>query len=301
MAASILHPNLGAEFPMLRFPHEAAFLAIAVDVLPQGMLGLLICGIFAASLTDLGGLLNWGSGLLLRNFYLPVINPACPEKRLVWLSRLGALGLGGVLIVFGLLLSRYRSLGLFDLLNQFGTSLLMPLAIPAFLGLFYARTPAWSAWSTALLGLAMAWVAKFHVTPEMLSWVPGLGGPYLPEERTVFGIIATALLVCPVCIGWFFFTALFYRHSSPEHRAGVEEFFRRLRTPLPDNPEAAAANRQVPQAIGRMCLLYGGFIVLLALIPNPPAGRLSYVLCGGVLLVLGALIGRYYRAPVSVG
>ncbi len=294
MAAAILHPQLGAEYPMLRFPQEAAFLAIARDVLPQGMLGLLICGIFAASLTDLGGVLNWGSGLLLRNFYLPVINPGCPEKRLVWLSRLGALLLGGVLVAFALLLSRYRSLGLFDLLNQFGTSLLMPLAIPAFLGLFFARTPPWSAWSTALLGLAMAWLAKFWLTPEMLAWVPGLGGPWLPEERTVFGIIATALLVCPVCVTWFFFTALFYERSSAAHKAGVEEFFQRLRTPLPD--AAAHENRAVPSAVGRMCLLYGGFILLLTLIPNSFTGRLCYLLCGGVLLTLGWLIGRRYRA-----
>lgn len=295
MAAAIVHPQIGAEFPMLRFPNEAAFLAIARDVLPQGMLGLLICCIFAASLTDLGGILNWGAGLLLRNFYLPVLNPACPEVRLVWLSRLGALLLGVVLVAFALLLSRYRTLGLFDLLNQFGTSLLMPLAIPAFLGMYFARTPPWSAWSTAVLGLVMAGVAKFWVTPEMLAWVPGLGAPFLPEERTVFGIIATALLVAPTCIAWFFLTAFFYRRSPAAHQERVTEFFARMRTPLPDAAGAAAENRPVPWAIGRMCLLYGGFILLLALIPNPLSGRLCYLVCGGVLLALGVAISVRYR------
>ena len=203
---------------------------------------------------------------------------------------------GTMLIVFALLLSRYRSLGLFDLLNQFGTSLLMPLAIPAFLGIYFSRTPPWSAWSTAVLGLVMAGVAKFWVTPEMLAWVPGLGGPFLPEERTVFGIIATALLVGPTCVAWFFFTALFYRRSPAAHQERVAEFFARLRTPLPDAAGAAHENRQVPRAIGRMCLLYGGFILLLTLIPNAPLGRICYAACGGVLLALGIVVTRRYRA-----
>lgn len=296
MAAAILHPQLAAEFPQLRFPNEAAFLAIARDVLPQGMLGLLICCIFAASLTDLGGILNWGSGLLLRNFYLPVINPACPEKKLVALSRLGALGLGGVLVLLALALSRYRSLGLFDLLNQFGTSLLMPLAIPAFLGLFVKRTPPWSAWTTALLGFVLAYMAKFHVTPGMLSWVPGLGGPYLAEEMTAFGIIATAALVCPVCVTWFLATKFFYDRSPAAHKAAVEEFFGRLRTPLERKPATGRSeNRAFAVAIGRMCLLYGAFITLLVFIPNPPGGRLCYLFCGLLLSGVGGWILVRYR------
>lgn len=313
MAAAVLHPDLGAEYTNLQFPHEAAFLAIARDVLPHGMLGLLICCIFAASLTDMGATLNWGAGLLLRNFYLPVINPQCPEKKLMFLSRLAALGLGAALIGFALVISRYRSLGLFDLLNQIGTSLLMPLAIPAFLGLFYKRTPSWSAWTTAVLGLGIslaispkpvAMVVEWFtgtkpdlafITPAMLSWIPGLGGPYSGEEQTQFGIIATVAFVGGACAAWFFFTSLFYEKSSPEYKASVEEFFARARTPLPDDPAASLVeNRRYPVAIGRMCMIYGAFIALLVLIPNSATGRLCYLGCGGVILGLGILITRAY-------
>ncbi|WP_438479689.1 sodium:solute symporter family transporter [Oleiharenicola lentus] len=296
MAAAVLHPNLAAEFPQLRFPNEAAFLAIARDVLPLGMVGLLICCIFAASLTDLGGMLNWGSGLLLRNFYMPILNPDCPEKKLMTLSRWAAVMLGGVLIAFSLALSRYRSMGLFDLLNQFGTSLLMPLSIPAFLGMFFKRTPQWSAWSTALIGLGMAYIAKFYVTPEMFAGIPGIGGPYLPEERTAFGIIATAALVAPVCISWFFFSTLFYSRSSDAHKAAVEDFFLRLRTPLEESETVVRSeNKGFAATIGRMCLLYGGFIAALVFIPNTNMGRICYAACGSVLFGVGLLVAWFYR------
>jgi SSS family solute:Na+ symporter len=315
MAAAILHPNLGTEYAFLNFPNEAAFLAIARDVLPQGMLGLLICCIFAASLTDMGATINWGAGLLLRNFYLPVINPQCSEKRLMVLSRLGAMGLGGVLILFALVISRYRSLGLFDLLNQVGTSLLLPLAIPAFLGLFYKRTPGWSAWTTALVGFVMSlavspkplvmvaeWITGTapqlaFIKPTMLSWIPGFGGPYSGEEQTQFGIIATVSLVGGACVAWFFFTSLFYEKSSAEFKKSVEEFFERACTPLGEAPNAASAeNRKYPVAIARMCMIYGSFIMLFVFIPNSIAGRLCYLGCGGVMFGLGVLIARNYRS-----
>jgi solute:Na+ symporter, SSS family len=318
MAAAVLFPQLGTLFPQLPFPNEAAFLATAREVMPNGMLGLLICCIFAASLTDMSSTINWGAGLLIRNFYLPVINPNCAESRLVPLSRFAALGLGVVLVGFAYVINQYRSLGLFDLLNQVGTSLLLPLAIPAFLGLYFKRTPPWSAWTTALIGFVASLAVSpkpvtmviglftetpptlRFVTPEMLAWILGLGGPLSGEEQTQFGIIATVALVGGISTAWFFFTSVFYKRTTPEYQASVEEFFARARTPLVDNPGAALPeNRAYPRAIGRMCLIYGGFILLCALIPNALTGRLCFLGCGGVIAACGLLLRRRYRSPVK--
>lgn len=296
MAARILHPELASQFPVLRFPNEGAFLSTAIDVLPQGMLGLLICGIFAASLTDMSGVLNWGSGLLLRNFYLPIVNPQCPEKKLMALSRGAALVLGLLFTTAAVVISRYRSLNLFDLLNQVGTSLLMPLAIPACLGMFYKRTPGWSAWSTVLVGFTISWVTKDHVTPEMVAWLPGFGGPYNGEEKTLFRLIATVALGAPVCVAWFFATSLFYERTSPAYKKDVEEFFARANTPLPNDATAnVEKNTSYPRAVGRLCVLYGIFVVLLSAIPNAPRGRLCFIACGGLMVAIGALVLATHR------
>jgi SSS family solute:Na+ symporter len=90
MAAAITHPSLAGEFPLLRYANEAAFLVTARDVLPQGMLGLLICGIFAATLTTMDASVNQGTGIFVRSFYLPVIHPTCPERRLLIVSKVVA-------------------------------------------------------------------------------------------------------------------------------------------------------------------------------------------------------------------
>lgn len=314
MAAAIVHPDLASEFPALKFPNEAAFLAAAADVLPQGMLGLLVCGIFAATLTTLDASLNQGAGMFVRNFYLPVVNPGCSEKKLLWLSKIMTACFGVIIITLALIVNRYRSLGFFDLLNQVGVSLLLPLAVPAFLGIFYRRTPSWSAWSTVLIGFVVSVAVSMPavvrdtvasltglqlqplVRPEVLSWIPGMEGPYLPEELTEFTVIATVAVNLVVCVGWFFFTSLFYSRSSAAYRASVDEFFGRMETPLPDNPGTAGReNYGFVRTVGRLCFVYGGFISLLVVVPNSLPGRLCYLGCGGVMAFVGALLVRSYR------
>lgn len=295
--AAIQHPDLASMFPNLRFPEEAAFLATAAHVLPQGMLGLLICGIFAATLTTMDAGLNQGAGIFVRNFYLPVLNPACSEKRLLLVSKLMT-GLFGLLMIgLGLLWSLYRNLGLFDLVNQVAVSLNLPLAIPLFLGLFYKRTPAWSTWSTVLIGLACSFLVRFVLSPGVLDFIPGLSRPATTEETTQFYLFATVIVVGGVCTAWYFFTSLFYERSSAKYKADVEEFFERLRTPLVDTPqpEGVVEDQPMARAIGRLCVVYGAFVSALALIPNSAIGRLCFVACGGLMLLVGGYLNHHYR------
>jgi hypothetical protein len=47
--------------------------------------------------------------------------------------------------------------------------------------------------------------------------------------------------------------------------------------------------------MGVLCSVYGGFITLLALLPNPMGGRLAFVFCGGVMFTVGWLLRRAGR------
>jgi solute:Na+ symporter, SSS family len=47
--------------------------------------------------------------------------------------------------------------------------------------------------------------------------------------------------------------------------------------------------------LGMLCLYYGGFITLLALIPNPLIGRLGFVFCGAVVVAIGLALRRAAR------
>jgi len=53
--------------------------------------------------------------------------------------------------------------------------------------------------------------------------------------------------------------------------------------------------------MGLLCLIYGGFITLLAAIPNPISGRLAFVFCGLVMFGVGWLLHRSSRAKRAQG
>lgn len=298
LVASVVHsrPSLQAMFPNLRYPQEAAFLVTAHDVLPKGMLGLLICGIFGATLSNMDASVNQAVGILVRNFYLPIINPKCSEKKLLIISKLCTGGFGLIIICIGVLVSRYRTLALFDLLNQLGVSLWLPLAIPLSIGLFYKRTPGWSSWTTVLIGLTTSFVIKFCTKPEMVAWIPGLAGPYSKEEVTQYYLFATAAIVSLVCLGWFFFTSLFYKNASDEYKATVDEFFDRLHKPLEElTGEQIKENHGVAGSIGWLCIIFGSFVFLMSAVPNPLKGRLCFVGSGGAMVLTGVLLLLYYK------
>ena len=44
--------------------------------------------------------------------------------------------------------------------------------------------------------------------------------------------------------------------------------------------------------LGALCLVYGGFILLLMAIPNQLTGRLAFLFCGGLLFGVGWVLCR---------
>jgi Na+/proline symporter len=325
MAASVMHPGgLGNILPTLSHPEEGAFLVTAHDVLPAGMMGLLIAGIFGATLSNLDAFVNQGVGIWVRNFYLPVINPQCPEKKLLIISKCCTAAFGLLIIKIGLIISQQRTAGLFDFLNQFGVSLWLPLAVPMCLGLFYKRTPPWSGWATALVGLAVSFIIMFcvkaqavldpastkllvqiqiwieshlHVTlpavSDLLGWIPGMAAPLNQEEATQALLITTASGVIAVSVAWFFLTSLFYESSPVEYKANVGEFFARLKKPIEAmTAEQVKENTKVVGAIGWLCVIFGGFVMLMMLVPNEGTKRLAFLFSGGCLFSVGWLLQR---------
>lgn len=304
--AAIRHGNdIGQIFSKLKFPEEGAFVLTASEVLPTGMLGLLLCGIFAATLTSMDAGLNQGAGIFVRNFYLPIIRPDCSEKRLLLISKISTGVFGFIMMVCAIGWETMRDMQLFDLLNQVAISLGLPMSIPLFFGLFRRKTPPWAAWSTVLVGLTASFLTRFWLTPEMVSWIPGMQGPFKPEEVTTFNIFASVTVVGTVCAAWFFASGFFYDETDKGYMAQLDDFFGRLNTPVQCRAgEAGRGDRTVAATIGKLCLIYGIFVASLVWIPNQLWGRMCFIGCGGGMIAIGVLLWFFNRArafPVLSG
>lgn len=301
MAATIMHPDLAAEFPGLKQPHEAAFVSVALDVMPQGLLGLLLSAMLGATVTSMDAGLNKNVGICIRSLYRPVFQPHASEKHLLIAGKICTLVFGAIIIGLALIVNRLRDTNLFDFVNQLAANLIMPLALPLIYGLFYKRTPGWSAWSTALVAGAASWLFGHFLTPELFQHWMGWEVPLTHDEATYLRLAVTAL-GGTVLVGsaWYFFTSLFYEQAPAGHREHVDAFFKNLGTPV-DKHGVEGVQTSIYKLLGGLCLVYGGFILLLMFIPNALSGRLCFLFCGGAIFGVGALLYRAGRVPPPVG
>jgi solute:Na+ symporter, SSS family len=292
MAATIMHPNLAAEFPDLKAPHEAAFLSVAMNVMPQGLLGLLLSAMLGATVTSMDAGLNKNVGIAIRSLYKPLLAPQASEKHLLVAGKLCTLAFGGIIIALALTVNEFRSTNLFDFVNQLAAFLLMPLALPLIYGLFYKRTPGWSAWSTGLVAGLASWLLSRWVTPEVFQRWMGWTTPLNNDEKTYLQLAITTI-GGTVIIGsaWYFFTSLFYTSVPTEERERVEKFFANLHTPV-DKHGVEGVQTAIYKLLGALCIVYGGFILLLMAIPNRFQGRLAFLFCGGVMFTVGWILFR---------
>jgi len=303
LAATVWFPDLGRIFPELSVPTEGAFVAVALKVMPVGLLGLLVCGMLGATLTNMDAAVNKVVGVFVRSLYRPIIKPQASEAHLLATGKFCTLAFGAIIICLALLINRYRQADVFTLLNQVMVSLGIPLTIPIFLGLFYKRTPGWSAWVTALACFCYSAWANFVFVeqlrdPAFVSNLPSflqalIGGgtaPLTGPEKNDLLLVVTVLGTSAIGLICFFGSTVFYRTSAPEHRARVDRLFAQLQLPMEESPVERDADEPVYRLLGLLCLFYGAFILLLGLIPNPAVGRLSFAFVGGVIASIGAVI-----------
>lgn len=313
LVATVMFPDLGAVFPQLAKPTEGAFVAVAMQVMPVGLLGLLMCAMFGAALTNMDTAVNKYVGVFVRSFYRPVLRPEASERHLLVTGKLCTLAFGAIIVGLALLINTHRQSDIFTLLNQVMVSLAFPLTIPVFLGLFYKRTPPWSAWGTAVVCfLFSAWCnfvfADALQRPDFLttlpgfvqSWVGNPGQPLTAGERSDLLLAVTAFGTGGIGLACFFGSALFYGRSSREHHQRVDQLFAKLRTPLTPEPDSHLTDEPVYRLLGRLCMVYGAFVLLLMLIPNETSGRLCFLFVGAVIGGAGVILHRVAKTKARL-
>jgi solute:Na+ symporter, SSS family len=326
MVAAVVYPNIKAQFPKLSNPQEASYFAICMATMPAGMVGLLISGVFGATMSSMDGGLNKNAGFFVKNFYQPYLHPHAAERELLYISKLSTLVLGVLIILAGLMfanwsadsppadadaasarqavvvgptgaaaearaapanqpaLKKKKTITIFDLMTRFGALVAIPATIPMVLGLMFKGAPKWAGWSTVLVGLAGSLLIGHYFSPESMhdrfGWQMNTR-----ESRDWPYAIGTFTNVAIGC-GWFFLTFLFAKKRPAEEKQRVDEFFQRMHTPVDfEQEQGVGSDNLQARVMGMLCLIYGGFILLLMLIPNPVGGRLAFAFCG--LMVAG--------------
>jgi Na+/proline symporter len=300
MAASISHPDLAQTFPQLPTPSEGAYVAIGLATMPAGMIGLLLSGIFAATMSSMDAGLNKTAGFFVKNFYHVLVRPKASDSEQLVVSKIVTLIMGILVIVAALTFSQWKDMKLFDLMLQFGALIALPYSVPLIWGVLIKRAPAWAGWTTVLVGFVSSLAAKYVFTATWFAQAMGWSDALTKREQSDWELLSAVILNTVVCSAWFLGCCLFQRTRGQEEIRRVDAFFQQMRTPVEFHKEkdlGQANDGQQYRALGTMCLIYGGFVFLLVLIPNPWLGRLSMMFCSAALLGVGGLLyWSYLRA-----
>ena len=184
---------------------------------------------------------------------------------------------------------------LFDLLLIAAASVGIPSTIPLFFGIFVKKTPPWSAWSTMLLGFILAIVLRIVLTNEFISSLFSPERVFAGQELQDLNIALTTGVLFVFCTSWFFSSMFFYKREKKEYIKQVDEFFVEMDTPIIMDEEHIGEHESDSRqygVLGKLCLIYGGFVMLLNFIPNSWEARIYISLCGLLILITGLVLKR---------
>ena len=124
---------------------------------PAGLLGLLVAGIFAAYMSTISTLMNWGASYVVNDLYRPFIRTEENEKHYVMVGRIGSI----VIFTLSLVVSYYFVEGLrawFLFINSVVFAFILPLS---WLRFFWWRLNIYGEAAALVVGLPLGYIVWF--------------------------------------------------------------------------------------------------------------------------------------------
>ncbi|MDZ7373311.1 MAG: hypothetical protein ONB23_05010 [candidate division KSB1 bacterium] len=348
LAGRVLWPSLeaGSFVQTLGHTSDLIYVRISLATLPNGLIGLFLAAMFAATMSTLDTTFNVVSAVAAQDIYKGLLRPEAEDREVFLVGRVTTLIVG--LTVTGLAIWYARSsLGIFNLMALIVGLFQLPLSIPVAVGLLSRRVARWSATAAMSWGFATGLLAQFALrwplgfliygsagaTLAILfgSWPLGalwrrspvacaalsaavgvalwFGLPAAAAEPLSQGPLWATRLIALAMGGSLFAFARRFADESEEERRVVEEFFRRLATPVDVAREVLS--RHSPQSspvriVGLVSLSLGMLVLGLLLFPSgrqvwPANAAVGAVLvgCGACLVRLGRLGSREQRPGTS--
>ena len=294
-ASAILYPDAGVYYKDLlgNRAAEGVYLVFTERAMPAGTIGLMIACLFAATMSSMDSALNRDSGIFVKSFYKPIINPKATDKQLLKAGYITSGIIGILIILTAQFYTTLRHLSLFDLSMQVGTIIQAPMLVPLFFGLFIRKTPDWAGWVTVLFGaLVSVILSKYLTVGNMAEWFSVVLTKREISDLTVMWNILAHLVLTG---GFFCLTTLFYKEPVGERKKETEELFTNLDTPVIAEQEHKGNliyRKEQNFKLGVITLAVGVGVILLALVNNPPLGRLMFIICGLLVMFVGFMLYR---------
>lgn len=269
MIYRVLSPGL------VDFGDEGAYLLMCKEVLPSGLLGLMLGGMVFATASSLNATLNISSAVFTNDIFKR-LRPSAGEKTLMRVARLSTIGFGIAAIVVALLIPSMG--GVVNVVISVGALTGVPLYLPVIWSLFSKRQTGKSVLAVTLISLFVNLFFKF-VTPSLFG---------LSLDRTGETVLGVSLPI--VLLALYELMAKFRGVvSCPQYddyvatRKGAN-----VRDKAPEEPDNGKDNAFSVKIIGLGISVSGALICLIGALSRGSASVVCPI--GGLLFVLGTFL-----------
>ena len=279
MAARLLFPSIQTLWPQLAEPAEASFVTLALTLLPNGMIGVVMSALLAATTSSVDTGLNYLASIIVRDVYVKFRPTAPSEKQQLRMGRITVLTLGGLAIISALIVQKAK--GVFDFALMYYSWFTPSMLTPVMLGLVYTKTPSWSAIAAATIGLLLVLAANTIFDFSAHQY----------EANVFIGVFASAFV---------FFASSFFKEKDAAARERIGNFAQNLATPAAIAEYKWDFNTMNSyKVVGVLTAGVGVVLILLMLAPATIEVRTLNLIAGAGTLAVGLIMVWYFKKKTN--
>lgn len=263
----------GASEEMIRVLKEEAYIRSCKNVLPVGMVGLMMAAMFSATASTISSQLNVFSGVLTHDIYRPLCR-AINDKSLLLAGRWFTVILGLVIAAVALCIPRLG--GAEQVIISITELMVVPLLAPILLGLLSRRVSVGALWLTAGICIPLGLALHFGWIPApqeegIMKWLHG-------QSKTFVGVV----LPMTIALG-----AHLLARGDDSRWKNIEEL-QAIEREVVEAKQGGATDNGPARIVGWSMVVIG--MGMMCLIPINPGHRLIIFLFSMVSAAIGAAI-----------
>ncbi|MGH9398160.1 MAG: sodium:solute symporter family transporter [Terriglobia bacterium] len=273
--------------PGLMAQHRTAdvYVLMVLDLLPAGMIGIIIAAMFSATMATVSADFNSMASVLTQDVYYRLINPRAEESSLVRMGRLITLALGALTVVLGLWIAVRHQESLFHLMVTVFGLLMAPTLLPLLAGLTVRSLTRKGALAGFVVGLLTG-----GFTLAVKTWyLPTLKGISPEWANYTFEGISILINIAATILAMWLGTVCF--STDEEEQTRIRRFFVALDRPVAAS-EVGKTGASPLRAIGVATMGVGALLALAGILSHSSTARIMDLAVGAGLIVLGV---AYYR------
>lgn len=197
---------------------NGVYALLCKDLLPTGMIGMVIAAMFSATMSSLAGNFNAAASVVVNEIYLKMDKAASAARRMA-AARVATVFVGGAVIALTFVMQYAQGADdLFNLSNKIFGVFLSPIAIPMLCGIFVKRFSR----RAGIIGLVGG------IVSGLTFFTIGAWHPCIREMIWIFPLTSASTVI-------FLFVGTFLCPDNSAEISDKEAFFRKLATPDSEN------------------------------------------------------------------